>query len=175
MGDAPAPEAVVTFYVQVPADTPADEPVLLSVLDEVTGLALNARRYPMEPVDGTHYAVALSFKVGSVVKYRYSRQGSILGEEHLTDGRPVRYRLFRVDGPGEVHDVVARWNDTLYAGPTGRITGVARDPEGSPLPGLLVAAGGAQVFTRGDGRFLIEGLPPGTHNLVAYALDGRYR
>lgn len=174
-GDAPAPEAVVTFYVQVPADTPADEPVLLSVLDEVTGLALNARRYPMEPVDETHYAVALPFKVGSVVKYRYSRQGSILGEEHLTDGRPVRYRLFRVDGPGEVHDVVARWNDTLYAGPTGRITGVARGPEGSPLPGLLVAAGGAQVFTRGDGHFLIEGLPPGTHNLVAYALDGRYR
>jgi len=172
--DAPPVETMVTFSVQIPTDTPADEPILLSVLDEVTGLALNARRHPMEMVDETHYTVTLPFRVGSVVKYRYSRQGEILAEEHLTDGRPVRYRLLHVSASGEVNDVIARWNDTIYNGPTGRITGVVRNPDGSPLPGLLVAAGGAQVFTRGDGSFLIEGLPPGTQNLVVYAPDGRH-
>jgi len=175
-GNEPIPEALVTFYVEIPADTPADEPVLLSILDEVTGLALNARRYSMEKVDDTHYAVALPFKVGSTIKYRYSRQGEILAEEHTTDGRPVRYRLFHVSNPGETNDVVSRWNDTLYNGPSGRITGTIKNAEnGQPIPGLLIAAGGAQVFTNGDGSFLLEGLPPGTHNLVVYALDGKYR
>lgn len=170
------PEGLVTFYVEIPADTPATEPIMLSVLDEVTGLALNAHRYPMEKVDERHYAVALPFKLGSTVKYRYSRQGKILAEEHTTDGRPVRYRLFQVANPGETHDVIARWNDTLYAGPSGRITGtITNAVNGQPIPGLLVAAGGAQVFTSGDGGFLVEGLPPGTHNLVVYTLDGKFQ
>jgi hypothetical protein len=45
---------------------------------------------------------------------------------------------------------------------------------GQPVPGLLVTAGGAQSLTGSDGSYLLEGLPPGTHNLVAYALDGSY-
>jgi hypothetical protein len=169
------PEAVITFYAEIPADTPPDEPILLSVLDEITGLALNAKRFPMEKIDDTHYKVALPFKVGSTVKYRYSRRGDILAEEHTTDGRPVRYRLFHVANPGEAHDVVARWNDTLYNGPSGRITGKIINEEGAPTAGALVSAGGAQAFTAGDGSFLIEGLPPGTHTLVVYALDGRFK
>ena len=50
-GDESVPEALVTFYVEIPTDTPENEPILLSVLDEVTGLALNAKRYPMEKMD----------------------------------------------------------------------------------------------------------------------------
>ena len=146
-GDESIPEALITFYVEIPADTQPDEPILLSVLDEVTGLALNAKRYPMEKIDETHYAVALPFKVGSTVKYRYSRQSDILAEEHVTDGRPVRYRLFQVTNPGEAHDVVSRWNDTLYNGPSGRITGHITDENGASTPGALVAAGGAQAIT----------------------------
>ena len=39
----------------------------------------------------------------------------------------------------------------------------------------MVAAGGAQTFSAGDGSFLIEGLPSGTHHLVIYALDGKFQ
>jgi len=70
--------ALVMFYVEVPTDTPANEPVLLSVLDEVTGLALNARRYPMKPAENGQYVLGLPFPVGTTVKYRFSRQGDIL-------------------------------------------------------------------------------------------------
>lgn len=45
---------------------------------------------------------------------------------------------------------------------------------GQPVPNLLIAAGGVQTLTAWDGAFHIEGLPVGTHNLVAYALDGTY-
>jgi len=167
-------EVLVTFFVEIPSNTPADEPILLSILDEVTGLALNAKRYKMEAIDETHYKLTLPFELGSVVKYRFSRQGEILAEEHITDGRQVRYRLFSVTAPGEVNDIVARWNDTLYVGPTGRITGTITNEKGAPVVGSLVTAGGAQVFTAGDGSFLIEGLPPGIHNLVIYSLDAKY-
>ena len=168
--------ALVTFFVEVPADTPADPPVLLSVLDEVTGLALNAQRYPMERVDETHYVVGLPLPLGTVVKYRYSRQGNVLGEEHTSDGRAVRYRLYVVAAPGDVNDVVARWNDTRFSDqPTGRITGTVRAAEtDTPLAGLLVTAGGMHALTNSEGHFLFEGLLPGTHNLVVYPLDGAY-
>ncbi len=167
--------ALITFNVRVPGNTPADQPILLSVLDEVTGLALNAKRYPMEIGEDGEYTLDLSFPVGTIVKYRYSRRSLILAEEHITDGRAVRYRLYHVTGPGQVHDVISCWNDTSFEGMTGRITGSILDADSEkPIPGLLVTAGGAQAFTTGDGTFLIEGLPSGTHNLVVLATDGSY-
>jgi hypothetical protein len=165
----------ITFQVKIPSNTPAENPILLSVLDEVTGLALNAKRHKMELIDESHYRVSLSLPVGTTLKYRYSRQGDILFEEHNSDGRAVRYRLYHVEAAGEVQDVITRWNDTPLDSPTGRISGSLSDAQSeTPVAGILVSAGGDQVVTNSDGHFLLEGLPPGTHNLVAYAMDGSY-
>jgi len=177
-GGAPStPEIEITFRVTVPPNTPELDVVYLNILDEVTGLALNIQSYEMEAVAKGEFALALSFPPGSVVKYRYSRvDGAAPAEEHLSDGRQVRYRLYHAVAPGVVQDVVSRWTDTPFTGPSGRIMGEVKDAAtGQPLPNLLVAAGGAQALTTSDGAFLIEGLPPGTHNLVVYALDGSYR
>lgn len=174
---AETPVAEVTFQVAIPENSPPEQPVILNTMEEVTGLALSSQGHPMERVDATHYAVRLQFPVGTVIKYRYSRQApGVQMQEHLTDGRQVRYRLYRVDGPGEIADVISRWTDTEPAGLTGRISGLVIDAaNATPVPNLLVIAGGAQVLTASDGSFLIEGLPPGTHNLVVYALDGSYQ
>jgi hypothetical protein len=172
----PQPEAMLTFRVQLGEPLPAGDSLFLAVLDEVTGLALNQTTFVMEAEDALHYIVILPFTLGSVVKYRYIRQGGGMAQEHISDGRPVRYRLFKVDGPALVQDVVSRWTDTTFTGGTGRISGQALDAgDGTPIPNLLIAAGGAQVLTSADGSFLLEGLPAGTHNLVAYSLDGYYR
>lgn len=183
----PLPETLISFRVQVPPDTATDETVYLSILDEVTGLALNAQLHPMEEAEASEvvsdtqtakqYAITLPFAIGSVVKYRYERQAeSIRVAEHLTDGSDVRYRMYHVTGQGTVEDVVSRWTDTTYSGPEGRITGVITDADTSePIPNIFITAGGAQTTTKSDGSFLLEGLPPGTHNLVAYAMDGSYR
>ncbi len=172
----PLPQVPVTFTVQVPADTPQDgSTVTLTLLDEVTGLGLNPRRVPMQPIGGQLYRVQVELSQGSVVKYRYERLlpgGAIV--EFCTDGLPVRYRLLRVDGAMEVSDQVARWNDTVYAGPVGRIQGQVTDPEGHPIPDVLLTAAGRHTLTTAQGTFLLDGLPPGTHNLVAYHLDQRY-
>ncbi|HEX9618038.1 MAG TPA: hypothetical protein VGA03_11565, partial [Anaerolineales bacterium] len=170
------PEAMVRFQVQLPRNTPLREPIYLMVLDEVTGLALNAARHEMHAVDDLNYEISLPFPLGSTLKYRYARQGSYLAEEHTSSKRPVRYRMVHVEGPVAVKDVVSAWSDQEFSGPTGRIMGTANvSGSGAPIPNLLVSAGGQQAITTSDGSFLLEGLPPGTHNLVGYALDGSYR
>ncbi len=173
----PLPQAEITFSVQVPGDTPQDGSTLtLTLLDEVTGLSLNPRRISLEAVGGNLYQARVSLTVGSVVKYRYERVqptgGALL--EFRSDGLPVRYRLLRVDGPMTVNDQIARWNDTAYNGPVGRIQGTVTDPQGRPIPDVLVAAAGHHTLTTANGRFILDGLPPGTHNLVAYHLDQAY-
>jgi hypothetical protein len=84
--------------------------------------------------------------------------------------------MFLVTGQSSVDDVISRWTDTAYGLETGRIQGHATDLEtGWPIPNLLISAGGAQTLTSSDGSFMLEGLPPGIHNLVGYALDGSYQ
>ncbi len=170
-------QSEITFQVEIPQNSPPDQPVFLNILEEVSGLALNMQTYPMDMADQRHFSLTLSLPFGSVVKYRYSRQGEISTvEEHLSDGRPVRYRLYHVEGPGVVQDVITRWTDTPAQGPSGRIVGHAINSEnGQPIPNLLIVAGGAHTLTASDGSFLIEGLPPGIHNLVALSMDGAYR
>lgn len=168
--------AVVNFQVEVPGSTPLDDKIYLSILDEVTGLALNAQRHEMQPEGDFVYSTSLPLPVGAVVKYRYSRQGELLFDEHTSNSMPVRYRLYYVTGPGIVQDVVSTWSDMKFAGVTGRISGHVLDfSTGLPVPGLLVTAGGSQTSTDSSGSFLVEGLPPGTHNLVVYAHDGKFR
>jgi len=103
------PETLITFRVEAPPNTPTDGLVYLSLLDEVTGLALNTQINAMEPLPPTEegappaYLLTLPFPIGSVLKYRYERQlGDIRVAEHLSDGSPVRYRMYDVQGQGLV-------------------------------------------------------------------------
>jgi hypothetical protein len=168
-------QTMVTFNVAIAESLPVGDSIYITLLDEVTGLAFNPHKYIMQAEDAVHYSVTLPFNLGKVIKYRYSREGTSIVNEHLYNDRPVRYRLYHVEGPAIVQDVISRWTDTAYQGPTGRIMGEISDyTTGAPIPNVLVTAGGEQAFTLADGTFLLEGLPPGTHNLVFYALDGLF-
>lgn len=168
-------QTLVTFRAKISQPLPAGDSINFTLLDEVTGLAFNPHRYIMNADDALNYSVTLPFTIGKVIKYRYSREGSTNVDEHLYNDRPVRYRLFHVEGPATVKDVISQWTDTEYLGPRGRIMGEAVDfSTGKPIPNLLVVAGGEQAFTLADGTFLLDGLPPGTHNLVFYSMDGSY-
>jgi len=171
----PYPQAEITFRVQPPPGTTG--PLVLAVLDEVTGLNIAPRRYDMTRGEDGAYEAKVYAPAGSVLKYRYEQHlndGSIALEAQVS-GALVRYRLLRVDGQMSITDQIARWNNTAYQGETGRIHGVVTDEKGAPLADILVSAGGEQAFTLADGSFLLENLPTGTHNLVAYAIDGRHK
>lgn len=171
-----APLAVISFHAQVPPGTPSDQAIFLDILDEVTGLALNVKRYQMQSISPGKVSIDLPLQVGSIIKYRYSRFGNYPVNEETSQGEPVRYRLYHVINPGVVEDIISSWTDLPFEGPTGRIVGQVNSIiDNTPLVGLLASAGGLQTFTNTDGEFILEGLPPGTHNLVVYAVDGSHK
>ncbi|MEW6093844.1 MAG: carboxypeptidase regulatory-like domain-containing protein, partial [Chloroflexota bacterium] len=172
----PTPAAPVTFNVTLPSPLLPGETLYLSVVDEVTGIGLNPVNYAMQGMDTLHYTLTLPFPVGSMVKYRYLRQSALPIFEDDSAEKVVRYRLYNATAPGTVQDIVSSWTDSLFAAPNGRITGkVTNAADGSPLTNILIAVGGQQTLTDSTGEYVIEGLPVGTHNLVAYALDGAYQ
>jgi hypothetical protein len=168
--------AEVRFSVQAPSSLGEGQSLHIEFLDEVTGLALNPLKAQMTSQDSLRYEISIPFQVGSVLKYRYVLDGVVIGNEYTSLGQPVRYRLYSVEGPGTVSDVIAGWQFQSAAGTFGRIQGqVANRENNAPVINALVSAGGMQTLTASDGSFLLEGLLPGTHNLVVYSLDGSFR
>jgi hypothetical protein len=175
--NTPFPAAQVTFVVSIPEPIAPGEQIIVSVLDEVTGLPLNAAQFPLNPRDATTYTGAIPVPVNSVVKYRYGRMtGGTLIFEETVFGEPIRYRMHNAAASGEVQDVVAVWGDRTTARPTGSIFGTVFNADtNAPLPNILVTAGGFQFVTDSQGHFEIAGLPVGVHQLTAYSMDGLYQ
>lgn len=168
--------AQVTFEVDAPEKTPSGQSLYIDLLDEVTGLALNPSRYRMEAKGNNHYTFKIPVLIGSLVKYRYGREGTPVMVEYSPTGKQVRYRMVQVPGPTTVKDIIGGWKDLPFDGKYGRITGQVLDARtNTPLPNVMVSAGGVQTFSAADGTYLIEGLPTGVHNIVAYSLDGSYQ
>jgi len=171
----PLAMAQTNFVVTLPEPLQPNETLAIAVMDEVTGLSLNATEYPMNPRDSLTYTGSLPLPFNSVVKYRYVRRGAseVLEDTHL--GASIRYRMHYVAGPSDVQDIIADWGDKSYARPTGSILGqVLNSDTGSPLPNLLVTAGGEQALTDSAGHFELAGLPVGTQTLLVYSIDGLY-
>ncbi len=171
----PQPAVSLTFRVTLPAPLAAGETLAFSIVDEVTGLALNTVNYPMQALDATHYTLTLPYALNGILTYRYVRLGKQPILEDTAADIPVRYRIYHAVAPAELEDTIASWSDTPFSGSTGRISGqVTNASDGAPLVNILVTAGGVQTLSDSQGNFVLEGLPPGTHTLVAYALDGAY-
>jgi hypothetical protein len=172
----PLPVAQVTFHASLPSALPVNESLALRVLDEVTGLGFNYVDYPMQAHDPLNYTATLPVPANSVMKYKYIRVGGPGTPEYNAFNQPLRYRLFYSVGPSELTDVIAAWPDRPFIGAIGSIQGTAVNADnGAPIPSLLVTAGGIQSITDSAGRFNLQGLPVGTHNVVAYAMDGMYQ
>lgn len=170
-------EVEIIFNVLVPANTPAGESVSLNLVDELTGLSFNTHQYAMQASGQNSYSVAISVPQGTLLNYRYSRQGAAGPvTEASALGEPIAYRAFLVDGPGHVaHDLVPAWADLPVETPTGQVNGVVTAAgSGEPLANLRVNASGIRAITDEAGSFRIAGLPQGLHNMVISAPDGSY-
>ncbi|MBI1793331.1 MAG: hypothetical protein HYR70_03975 [Chloroflexi bacterium] len=172
----PQPRAQTTFAVSIPEPLVGGESIALSILDEVTGLSFNAVTYPMQAKDSFTYTATVALPVNAVIKYRYIRQTSRPILEDTALDAPIRYRLYYVAAQAEVQDILGSWEDKTYTRPTGGIQGrVLNNDTGAPIPSLMVTAGGVQSITDSAGRFDLQGLATGTHNLVVYSLDGTFQ
>lgn len=171
----PLPQTQVIFHAALPAPLGPNETLSLRVLDDVTGLGFNYIDYPMQARDVLNYTATLPLTVNAMVKYHYVRIGGTGTQEYNAFNQPVRYRLYYAVGPGEVTDLIAAWLDRPFNGATGSVQGTAVNADsGTAIPNLLVSAGGIQTITDSAGRFVLQGIPVGTHNVIGYALDGAY-
>jgi hypothetical protein len=169
------PQAEVIFKVTLPKELSENTTLALEIVDDVTGLSFNPQRYEMTRQDELNYFVKLPLVIGSVLKYRYVRVSDMNTVEYTPQGTQVRFRLAEITGPLIFQDNIAGWIDQPYKGVIGRSRGQFIDPvTNSPIPNLLVTAEGVQTVTTADGTFILEGLTPGTHNLVVYSMDGLY-
>lgn len=172
----PLPRSETRFTVRLPEPLAAGEVLALSVLDEVTGLALTAVDYQMTAVDTITYEAILPIPDQAVLKYRYVRRGATPVVEDSNTDTPIRYRTVHINGPTQIIDTVSSWSDRSANTLSGNIFGTVINAENSaPIPGVMVTAGGVQALTDSTGRFELIGLRGGTHNLVAYALDGSFQ
>jgi len=169
------PRAQSVFIATLPEPLAEGEALALALLDEVTGLALNPQLYPMQAIDTLTYSATLALPHRAIVKYRYVRLGAAQIVEDTALDWPIRYRLYFASAPAEVRDVVTGWSDETHSGQVGSIQGrVVNTDTGAPVPDILVAVAGQRAFTDSAGRFDVQGVGIGTHNLVAYAIDGTF-
>ena len=81
-----------------------------------------------------------------------------------------------VSGPAQIDDVIAAWSDAPFEGRTGRIIGQVLDAStGKGLPEIAVSAGGLITFSDGEGKFRLDDLPTGLHNIALFSPDGAFR
>jgi len=170
------PRAEVTFTVRLPDPLPANEALTISILNEVTGLALDAVDYQMNPIDAITYTATLAIPDQALVKYRYVRRGGAPIYEDTNLDIPIRYRMLHVSGPAQVVDTLNSWVDRPVGTLSGNVFGtVVNADTGAPIADILVTAGGVQTLTDSAGRFQLNGLRGGPHTFVAYALDGTFQ
>jgi hypothetical protein len=170
------PYVTIQFNLSLPQPLSSGETVNIVVLDEVTGLPYNRQIYEMDQVDENLFTATLSIPLFSVIKYRYEKFGESVLPEKKTDGQNVRYRMYFVEQSGVVNDYLSSWDGVNRPSILGQFTAVVYDHEsGKPIPDILVSAGGQLNFTDANGLVNFYGLPPGTHNILFYAINGQYQ
>lgn len=175
-GEFPLPMAEVQFTVQAPQGTPAQAELAVEFVDPVTGVSYNPRRAPLSQEEAGVWQARLSLPVGSLIRYRYLQIAPETLHERTSGGEIVRYRVASVPGAMQLEDTIASWQVGGAESETGRVLGrVATAGAGQAVGEMIVTAAGQQTFSDGEGRFRIEGLVPGLHNIVVYHPDGAYQ
>jgi len=163
------------FTLQIPHILSEGESIALEIIDDITGISQSCQTFELKEINEYEYTTNLSVPSGSVLKYRYIKTGKVIAPEAQFNGNPVRYRLYSADNHNSIVDILYAWQGETYNLGLGVLSGNVKDQESdSPIPDILVSAGGQLTFTDANGEFVIGGLPQGEHNVVFYAMDGKY-
>lgn len=171
----PLPAAEVVLVADAPVSTPADARLEVQFFDEVAGFESPSATMPMQSLGGGTWSVRLTPPAGSLLYYRFVQAATTPVRETDSLGAPISTRIGLIDGPTEIRQAIAGWEGDPVRIPTGRIVGSLFNAlDGTPLPDILVSAGGQAVFTDGYGAFRLDDLVEGLHSLVAVSPTGAY-
>ena len=165
-----------TFTVSMNALPAAETRFVLDVLDPVAGLDNNIQRFTLSQSGGGQYSAVIPLPLGSVVQYRYAVAEPEQWVEQTPEGQAVLFRNAFITEQTQIKDTIASWPDIPYTSPTGSLNGIVTDQKtDNPIPDVLITLAGYQTYTDATGRFYLQNLPVGVHNLVAATIDGSYQ
>lgn len=175
-GDLDTNPIDVLFQIELPSPISESETIVLQIVDDVSGLTCNIQQFDLQKFSSQDYYTIITVPSGSVIKYRYAKISDSYFPEITPDGEPVRYRLYYAVTHGTVTDSLHAWQGDEHRSTTGTLSGKILDHNTNlPIPDILVNAGGSQTFTDANGKYQLVGISPGVHNVVFYAMDGKYR
>ena len=168
--------AQVTIIVHAPTNTPDGEEVWMR-----TGVLFGAEEDEvpnLTKIGSNAWQATVSMPKGSIMRYRYSREGDWDREESYVyrDGIGFHYRELFVQGNMEVEETIAKWEDLpLPDNAVGTLRGMVTNAStGEPVMDLIVSAGPYQTHTRWDGSYRIYGVPAGPCPVTVRAPNGEY-
>jgi len=130
----------IQFQLELPTPITGSEKLVIDILDDVTGLSFNSKRYELIALSDQVYALTLSAPSGSVIKYRYGKIDQEYQPEAIPDGAPVSYRMVYAAKNEIVKDLLQTWYGEPFAGGTGIFRGTLLDVEnGQPITDMLVS------------------------------------
>ncbi len=165
----------VNFTAILPSELARGEKLFLEVVDEVTGLPYNNQTYQLESETDLEYNAKFSVPAGTVIKYRYVKNGKEPAAEINSRTQTIRYRMFFANTSSDVKDIILGWEGEQPQVDTGKLEGVVQDRDTRlPIPDVLISAGGQMTFSDANGHFALEGVPVGLNNVVFYSMTGQY-
>ena len=165
----------VTFTAQSPKTSLDSFQLAVDILDDLSGYQDNINRYPMQSKGDDRFEVSVLLDEGFDYRYRYVMVDPSEFFETKLSGRPVDLRMVIAEENLLVNDVISNWSASEVSGSVGSISGHLKDYKTQKgIPDLMVTVAGLHTFTDMSGFFSLKNVPEGTHNLVAYAVDGQY-
>ncbi len=166
--------AEVRFYLQIPESV--NDEIVFEIVDDVTGIEFNPTRYSMEKIESKTYQITFPAKLGSVIKYRYFRNGELPIYETDFGNNRISYRAAYVSSASEFNDILTNWTDQTFSYEFGQLQGQIINSESkSPIPNALVIIGGLHSYSSSQGKFSFPRIAPGKHNLLVATTDGEFQ
>jgi len=174
------PKRQITFRVAVPANTPENDPVFLTIMDITGG---ESERIRMKNLGNGIFETQAEVLDDALVRYTYDRFEYVdvcclaeLTRESLGESFNLQYRLLLTESNiDRVADTIPIWADLREPFTEGEITGTVVDATtGEPVFDADVSISGVHVGTRVDGSFRVPRLPAGEHKVVIHSDTGDF-
>lgn len=165
----------IAFKVALPEPLAAEESIYIEVLDEITGINLNPKRFKMNLDNELNYSFNFPVIRGSQIKYRYIKIGADTNIELNGYGERVDYRVVLASENQENNDKIVSWEKPAELGSLSEISGYIFDSvTEAPLGEILIFFNGMRTVTSFDGYYQFKNVPTGEFNLVAIHPNGKY-
>lgn len=164
------------FSVDLRVPASSETQLAIDVFDEVSGMLYNIERFPLVLQADGKFAATLMLPENATLRYRYVMTAPLEVAEHKSDGTPVGYRVVFVQKNAVIKDIISAWPNNPYTGETADLNGIVHDSKSNqPLHDVQINIAGYQTFTDMTGRFVLNDLPAGLHNLSAISIDGSHQ